>query len=187
MILSSAETDSDPSPGGTLRPLLLVCLVVLLAGGPGSLRGQEDEKRPAPASAADTARRSSVLRQLRPGRRVRLERADRSRIAGSFSGRKAGQVLLRGPSGRHAIPELAIRRVWVRTRSPGWGAVGGAIPFGVAGGILGADLAEFACGDLEEDCGLEGALVGGTLGAASGAALGALVGLLIPRWEQALP
>lgn len=190
-----ARCDRDGPEGG--RPSMpwlaavLACPALLVP----ALLGAQQSPAGEPGDTLD-ARRSAVLRSLRPGQRVRVGLPGAARVEGDVL-RLQGDTLLFRPDGRagasrggdgfRPVSPEALERLWTRTRSVGRGALIGGAAGALPGAVFGHELGEFACAETGEDCGLEGALLGGAIFGAGGALLGAGVGALIPRWSLKFP
>lgn len=192
-----AAPASDPRPtaaalpAAAVRPAVAAAgAAILVLGRVAALPAQENDR----GARGDTlrARRSAVLRSLRPGQSVRLGLAGGERVEGDVL-RLAddGLVLDRAAAGGgrdpRPIPPEAMERLWTRSSSWGRGALVGGAAGAVPGAIFGHELGQFACAETSDDCGLEGALLGGALLGAGGALLGAGVGALIPHWSLRFP
>lgn len=137
--------------------------------------------------AFDTSRVRSVISQLEPDSRLRLETASsEARLEGRFVRSDSGSVVFRAGVDEVVAPLGDIERLWTRGRAVGQGAWFGAIGGLVIGVVYGVAISEVTC--AESSCTTLGlAAATGGVGAVGGAALGALIGLAIPRWKLRFP
>lgn len=165
---------------GSIGSRIVAAAAATLMALPAGLDAQEGE------ASRERARREA-LEALEVGRPLRLETADGTRVTGRFDGLSDGLVRLGESSREDGVPAEAIERLWVKGNSVGTGALIGGIAGALGGALVVAQLADFACAETDEECGLEGALLGGLLFGAAGAGVGAGVGLLIPSWKLRFP
>ena len=170
----------------TIRPWpILGGGVLLLLSHAGAAAGQAADTVAGPVTVR------SVASRLQPGRSIRIRTVERRELTGRLHGVDARAIRLVSPDAADAAPASvpldSIDRLWVRGRSWKMGAIVGGIVGAVAGAVVVGSLADFACSETDEQCGLEGAVLGGLVFGAGGAAAGAAVGLLIPRWKLKFP
>jgi hypothetical protein len=124
-----------------------------------------------------------------PGERLRLETSDLGRFEAVAM--TAGETVLRVDRNgeRLEIATADIRRIWVRRRATGTGAIiGGAVGLaaGITYGLLITRPESSPCD--ADNCTRAGVTAAsGAIGAAIGAGAGALIGTLIPRWRLRFP
>jgi len=124
---------------------------------------------------------NSVL-EIKPGRRVRIERLDTSRIEGDLVRATADSLSVRSDSTLISIAMPSIGGVYERRRSAAVGAgIGAAVGalVGVVGGIAWSNSDSF----IKPDSEAQGSAILGLVGVVVGAGFGAIVGSAMHRWK----
>lgn len=138
---------------------------------------------PGPALLAQA---SGPLPTLKSGSLLRVEQRDGDRVQGMLVSQDRQVLILRQDHSPRQVALSDLRRVWVRRRSTGTGAIIGALAGGVGGGVLYNFFARVGC--ESSHCHItEATLAGSAIGAAGGALAGAIIGAAIPRWRLRFP
>jgi hypothetical protein len=156
---------------------------------PRTDRPGEADSLPSAPSAADM--KLTLLGGFKPGDRFRVETTDHRVQEGELVGSNLDTLLLSGARGEARIPFSSVQRLWIRGRSVGGYAKGGAIVGGILGGVLFGLLAPVASqmgdgdptGPFTTGDEIKAILLGGGLGCVSLGVAGGIVGAAVPAWH----